>query len=88
MKISGNDPWYPAPWVCVNGDKNYDGYPGVPIRLKLAAEFACSLSAGWSATARYELGAELIDRTMVDGLRMADVMIAHANGDKGRTDDK
>ena len=78
MKINPDDPWYP---IRDRDNRNFDE-PGVTIRLKLAAGFACSLSTGWSAATRHNLTAEVISVVMANGLRMADALIERANRDE------
>lgn len=95
MKINPNDPWYPAPWVCVNGDKNYDGYPGVSIRMKLAAGFAKALiNSRPQPLPAQDVVTKSFTNLNVEhqsmnglGLLMADDLIARTNRDEETDDD-
>ncbi len=94
MKINPDDPWYPTPWSVLHGHEHGaqitipSGYPGVTIRLKLAAV----VMQGWLTTFRSvdSIAAMRCDApSLADwAYEIADAMIARANRDEGSDDDK
>lgn len=78
MKINPNDPWYPT--------RGSYGNPGVPIRLKLAAEMMKSPHLEAFCPDSYS-GISRSD--FIEGaFRATDAMIERVNRDEGKHDDK
>ena len=79
MKIKPDAPWYPY----LETD-NHEGYPGVTIRLKLAA----MMTLGQLPVDTRPMTQDDRVWCVEDGFKLADMIIERANRDEGEPDAK